>query len=75
MCEKEKCKCDFCEMSRKTSFAIEKRDVDKLIDLVKELRNLWIFADFDREYYQCILNGSWPQSEEILTKSLKKVKK
>lgn len=31
-------------------------------------------AEEDRDYYKCILDGSWPTAKEILTSSLNKIK-
>ena len=69
-----KCKCDLCKMHRKIKAVIEKKDYQEMADLIFELDELWENAEFDRDYYKCIIDGCWPQATEILTKSLIKAK-
>lgn len=42
---------------------------------VKEFFNWFLCADADNNYYECILDGTWPQAIEILERSLEKAKK
>lgn len=72
---KKKCQCDLCKMSKRIDRTIEKRDLDEMAILIKDLANWMASAEFDRDYYKSIVDGSWPQAEEILTKSLVKAKK
>jgi F0F1-type ATP synthase epsilon subunit len=48
--------------------------VKVLQDLVDELHNALCETEEDLDYRMCILNGSWPQAVEILTRSLEKAK-
>ena len=73
--EPPKCQCDFCKLVRRIDATIERRDPDEMVALIKELADMWVCADFDNSYHKCIFDGSWPQAEEILTRSLEKVKK
>ncbi len=72
--EQKKCTCDFCKLSKRMDTIIAKKDPDEMASLITELANLLASTDFDKDYYSCILDGSWPQAEEILTHSLGKAK-
>lgn len=72
---KKLCRCDLCNMGRRIRKAIKNRDHDEMAAIIDELDELWCNAEFDRDYYKAIIDGSWPQAEEILIKSLKKAKK
>ncbi len=69
-----KCICETCELGQRLAAAIQKKDPEEMAELLKELGGRWLNAMYDRDYYESILDGSWPDSEEILTKSLKKAK-
>ena len=70
----ERCDCDLCQLSKRIDRAIKKKDFDEMVALITELANWLASAEFDRDYYKSIVDGSWPQAEEILTKSLAKAK-
>ena len=69
---KEQCNCETCKLSRRIDATIERRDPDEMAALIKELANMWICADFDNSYHRAILDGSWPQAKEILTRGLER---
>jgi hypothetical protein len=49
---------------------MDTRDPDKLIALVKKMTARIAHAEMDCDYYECILDGSWPSSREILVRGL-----
>ena len=73
--KEHKCNCKLCKLDVLRQKALASDDIELVKDTLKKFADLWLNADFDRSYYKCILDGSWPQSEEILTKSLEKTKK
>lgn len=74
MSEENKCNCNFCQLYAKRTEALASDDIDVVKKALIEFSDLWLSADFDLSYYKCILDGSWPQAEEILTRSLEKAK-
>ena len=74
-CKKGKtCRCSFCKKGEEHEAAFARRDPDELIALVKKVRDEWLCAEFDNSYYQCIMNGSWPNAVDILTRALEKAR-
>ena len=74
MSDKKKCNCELCKLHDLRTKALESKDIKFVKETMKKFADLWLNADFDRSYYMCILDGSWPQSEGILTRSLEKSK-
>jgi hypothetical protein len=70
----KQCECRICTYSRHVQSVMESRDVDKLIELVRELHNATYGMGEDLEYYRCIFNGSWPSAVEVLERTLARVK-
>ena len=75
MNKKYKCNCRICKLSKLRYKAMESDDIEFVKKTLEKFADLWINADFDASYNRCILNGDWPQAEEILTRSLEKAKK
>jgi ribosome biogenesis protein Tsr3 len=74
MSEENKCNCKLCELHNLRTKALESDDINLVKNVLEKFADLWLNADFDRSYYMCILDGSWPQAEEILTRSLEKAR-
>ena len=74
MSEKHNCNCQFCKLYALRQVALESNDIKFVKKVMTDFADLWLNADFDRSYYQCILDGSWPQAENILNDSLGKAK-
>ncbi len=68
------CKCYFCQKHREIIEATHAKDVATLSQLAIELGGRAISAEFDSDYYSCILDGSWPTAIVILEKALVKAK-
>ena len=64
------CDCRLCRYDRYVDSVIALRDVDKLVALVNELMNELANIGEDLNWHECVLNGSWPSSVEILEQSL-----
>ena len=74
MSEKNKCNCKYCELHTLRTKALESNDVEFIKKVMVKFSDLWLNADEDLNYHVCILDGSWPSSEKILTESLEKAK-
>jgi len=68
----EKCNCQFCALYELRKKALESNDIEFIKKAVEQFSDYWMNADHDRSYYKSIIDGSWPQSEEILTYNLTK---
>jgi len=71
----EICECTLCDLGRQLTSALESHNYQRCAPLLKKFANLWLLCDFDRQYYKMILDGTWPQSVEILERSLERAKK
>ncbi len=69
----EKCT-EFRELYDLRKKALESDDIKIVKSALEKFADLWLFADFELNYCNCILDGSWPTAEEILTMSLEKAK-
>ena len=49
-------------------------DTDEKRAAFEEMLELWENIATDRDYYEAILNGSWPSAEDQLTKALNSIK-
>ena len=74
MSEEKKFHCEFCRLNAVVEKALESNDIEFVKTTLKEFAILWLNTDEDLSYHKCILDGSWPQAEEILTRSLEKYK-
>lgn len=69
-----KCECDFCKLSALRKEALRSNDIIFIKKVLEEFADRWINLDFDKCYYEALLSGDWPNSEEILTKVLNNIK-
>ena len=75
MSKEKKCNCEFCKLNALRTKALESDDIEFVKKVLEEFSDLWLNVDFDLSYYKCILDGSWPDADKILTRSLEKYKK
>ncbi len=74
MNKEHKCKCEFCRLYALRKKALESNDIEVVKEALKEFAKQWLNVAEDLSYCKCILDGSWPSAEEILTRSLEKAK-
>ena len=72
MPKKNKCNCEFCELSKIRTQALESKDIEFVKKIMKKFADLWLNVSDDLNYKNCILNGDWENCVEILERSLKK---
>lgn len=70
---KTTCNCSVCTESHEIKDMVFRRDTDTLIKKVQELRERWMNDDSD--YYEAILDGSWPNAIPILEAALENARK
>ena len=75
MSEENKCSCEFCQLNKLREKALASNDIKFVKDAMEKFADLWLNIDFDLSFHMCILDGSWDTAEEILTRSLAKVRK
>lgn len=66
------CDCRVCKRSESILNTIQRSNPSELIALIEDLKNQLNHAETDNQYYENILNGTWPSSREILTTALQK---
>ena len=74
MNDKKKCDCEFCRLHDLRTKALESDDIEFVKKAVEEFSDLWLNVSEDLSYHKCILDGSWPTADEVLTDSLEKWK-
>jgi len=72
--ENEKCDCRICRRSKDLVRVLEKDNIDFVKAYLRSIFTELMCAEFDLDYYRCILDGSWPSAERILKESLEKAK-
>ena len=68
------CTCQFCKLSRRVRRTTKNGSRPQMRKLIEELFNRVGNAEENLDYRMAILDGSWPQSVEILERSLVKGK-
>ena len=68
----KKCDCEFCGLYELRTQALETNDIKFVKKIMEKFSDMWLNVDEDLNYCNCILDGSWPGSVEILENSLKK---
>jgi hypothetical protein len=74
MSEKRKCNCEFCRLHALRTEALKSDDIQVVKDALTEFSDLWLFVSEDLSYYKCIMDGSWPTADVLLTDALEKFK-
>jgi hypothetical protein len=75
--EAEKCfvkDCRICYLSTRQKQVLESADFALMAEFIDELLNRECDLSEDLSYHKAILDGTWPNSVEILTKKLAKAK-
>lgn len=70
----DNCSCEFCRLYNLRKKALKSDDIEFVKKAMKEFSDLWLNVDEELSYCRCILDGSWPHSEKILTRTLEKIK-
>jgi len=68
------CTCEFCTLYTLRKEALQSDDIEIVKGALKKFADMWLNVDEDLSYYKCIMDGSWPTADVILTNSLEKFK-
>jgi len=74
MSKEKKFHCEFCRLNAMREEALKSNDIDIVKEALKKFADMWLNVDEDLSYYKCIMDGSWPTADVILTDALEKFK-
>lgn len=60
------CQCQVCCFSRFVGKQLEKIEDENAKLFFQNLYDLYIETEMDRDYYKAIIDGHWPQADEII---------
>lgn len=60
------CECALCAHARDFDAYIQRVTDPDANKFFTDLYERYESTDFDRDYYQCIIDGSWPGADEII---------
>lgn len=69
------CKCAICVRVRKLRMVLKNGSRNQIIKFVTGIMDDLCEAEADLDWHRCVMNGSWPTAEEVLTSSLASVRK
>lgn len=69
-----RCPCFGCKLNRRSRTVKANGSHKQKNRLIDELMDMWLHESDDNNYNQAILDGSWPQSIEILERQLTKAR-
>jgi hypothetical protein len=72
---RKRCTCRICKLSRRIKSVRESGTMRQKNILIRDLSESLFNTEHDLDWHQSVLNGSWPQAEEILTRSLVSARK
>jgi hypothetical protein len=64
------CDCRICTLSRTIRDVSERGNVEEMRKTLNDLLDNFMCTDMDLCYYKSILDGSWPDAKEHLSKAL-----
>jgi len=70
-----KCNCRICKLHKLEQKALRSNNIGFVKKTLKEFAGLYGDANYDNDYYRCVMNGSWPSAVEQLEEALEKAKK
>lgn len=72
--KRKKCECNFCTLRLKIASAKRRGTREDLISLVDELSEKYWNTEFDLDYLNAIMDGSWPSAVEQLESAFERAK-
>ena len=63
-----KCECEVCYFSRLVNEQIQKLEDPEAQNFFLNLYDMVVHAEMDRDYYKAIVEGVWPNADEIIAK-------
>ena len=74
MGKEKKFHCEFCRLHDLRTKALTSDDIEFVKKVLEEFSDLWLNVDEDLSYHKCVLDGSWPTADKVLTAGLEKWK-
>ena len=74
MSKENQCQCQVCCFSRFVTKQLEKIDDETTRLFFRNLYDLYIEAEMDKDYYKAIVDGQWPNADELIQKRRNKGK-
>lgn len=59
------CECEVCQLSRKVSKKLDLLPEDQRT-FWEEMYDALVHAEFDRDYYRSVIDGSWPNADLVI---------
>jgi len=59
------CDCNVCKFYRKFESHLEGLDEEKK-EFFMDFYELYVETSVDKDYYECIVKGTWPDSDEVI---------
>ena len=69
-----KCECQVCYFSRLVNAQIQKLEDPDAQNFFLNMYDMLIHAEMDRDYYKSIVDGQWPNADELIQKRRNKGK-
>jgi hypothetical protein len=69
-----KCQCDVCNYSRMVNEYIQKLEDPDDREFFLNMYDMLIHSEMDRDYYKAIVDGQWPNADELIQKRRNKGK-
>ncbi len=63
-----KCECDVCHFSRLVNAHIQKLEDEDAQNFFMNMYDMLIHAEFDRDYYKAVIDGTWPEADTLIQK-------
>ena len=68
------CNCEVCQYSRKVQENLEGLPEDKR-KFFEDMYEILVHVEMDRDWYKCIIEGVWPNADDIIQRSRERRKK
>lgn len=73
MNKENQCQCQVCCFSRFVTKQLENIDDETTKLFFRNLYDLYIEAEMDKDYYKAIVDGKWPNADELIKKRREKL--
>lgn len=67
------CQCQVCHFSRLVNVEIQKLEDSGAKNFFLNLYDMLIHTEMDRDYYKAIIDGKWPNADELIQRRRQKL--
>jgi hypothetical protein len=68
-----KCECQVCYFSRLVNAEIQKLEDPDAQNFFMNMYDMLVHAEMDKDYYKAIVDGQWPNADELIKKRREKL--